>query len=43
MKNMIKKVFVIAVSFCLVLVSSMTVLAADTNNGFDVELYAEKN
>lgn len=41
MKNMIKKFFVIAISFCLVLASSMTVLAADTNNGFDAELYAE--
>ena len=42
MKNMIKKFFVIAISFCLVLASSMTVLAADTNNGFDAELYAEE-
>lgn len=40
MKHNVKKIFALLISLCLILASSMTVFAADTNGEFNAEKYA---
>lgn len=42
MKNNMKKLFVVTLSVCLMLMSSMTVFAADVSGDFNPEQYAEE-